>query len=54
MPGGIGYLVYVGEVIAPLLMIAGLWTRLAAAIGAFNMLMAFALVHMNALFRGCC
>ncbi len=50
LPGGIGYLVYVGEVIAPVLMIAGLWTRAAAAIVAFNMLMAFALVHMSALF----
>jgi putative oxidoreductase len=50
LPGGIGYLVYIGEVIAPLLMIAGLWTRAAAAIVAFNMLMAFALVHMSALF----
>src|SRR5687768_16099668 len=26
LPGGIGYLVYVGEVLAPLLMLAGLWT----------------------------
>lgn len=50
LPGGIGYLVYIGEVVAPLLMIAGLWTRAAAAIVAFNMLMAFALVHMSALF----
>lgn len=50
LPGGIGYLVYVGEVIAPLLMIAGVWTRAAAAVVAFNMFMAFALVHMGSLF----
>lgn len=50
LPGGIGYLVYVGEVIAPLLMIAGLWTRAAAAVVAFNMVVAFALVHMSTLF----
>src|SRR4029453_2243686 len=27
LPGALGYLVYVGEVLAPLLLIAGLWTR---------------------------
>ncbi|MDP9898564.1 DoxX family protein [Variovorax ginsengisoli] len=50
LPGSIGYLVYVGEVIAPLLMIVGLWTRAAAAVVAFNMVIAFALVHMGSLF----
>ena len=50
LPGGLGYLVYVGEVLAPLLMIAGVGTRAAAAIVSFNMLVAFALVHMGSLF----
>lgn len=50
LPGGIGYLVYVGELIAPALMIVGLWTRAAAAVVAFNMVVAFALVHMGSLF----
>jgi len=50
LPGGIGYLVYVGELIAPVLMIVGLWTRAASAVVAFNMVVAFALVHMGSLF----
>jgi putative oxidoreductase len=50
LPGGFGYLVYIGEVLAPLLMIFGIGTRAAAAIVSFNMLMAFALVLMGSLF----
>lgn len=46
MPAQIGYLVYVGEVLAPLLVIIGLWTRPAALLIAVNMVVAFALVHM--------
>lgn len=45
LPGAIGYLVYVGEVIAPLLIVFGLWTRLAALILAGNMIVAVLLVH---------
>lgn len=44
-PGFIAYGVYVGEVIAPLMMIAGFRTRLAALIFAFNMVAAAALAH---------
>jgi len=50
LPGGIAYLVYVGEVIAPLLLIAGFWTRAAAGVVVINMLFAFGLVHMADLF----
>jgi len=50
LPPAIGYLVYVGEVVAPLLMLFGIWTRLAALIVAGNMLVAVGLVHMNELF----
>jgi putative oxidoreductase len=50
LPGRFGYLVYVGEVIAPLLMIFGVWTRLAALVVALNMVVAVALVHMDELF----
>ncbi|OUM00955.1 DoxX family protein [Variovorax sp. JS1663] len=50
LPGGLAYLVYVGEVIAPLLLIAGLWTRAAAAVVVVNMLVAIGLVHMGDLF----
>jgi putative oxidoreductase len=45
LPGVFAYGVYVGEVIAPLLMIAGFWTRPAAAVFAFNMVVAVALAH---------
>jgi putative oxidoreductase len=50
LPGGLAYLVYVGEIVAPLLMIAGVFTRGAAAVVVVNMLVAFALVHMADLF----
>lgn len=49
VPGAFGYLVYVGEVIAPLLVILGLWTRLAALVTAINMVVAVALVHSDEL-----
>ncbi len=45
LPGFIAYGVYVGEVLAPLLLIIGLYTRPAAWILAFNMLVAVALAH---------
>lgn len=45
MPAVFGYLVYVGEVFAPILVVAGVWTRLAAVVIAINMVVAVALVH---------
>lgn len=45
LPGGLAYLVYVGEIVAPVLLIIGLYTRPAAAIVAINMLVAIWLVH---------
>ena len=50
LPGSFGYLVYMGEVLAPLLLIAGLWTRAAAAVIAINMVVAVYLVHTGELF----
>ncbi|CAN7581636.1 DoxX family protein [Variovorax paradoxus] len=50
LPGGLAYLVYVGEIVAPLFMIAGFWTRAAAGVVVINMLAAFGLVHMADLF----
>jgi putative oxidoreductase len=50
LPAGIGYLVYVGEVIAPLLILFGVWTRLAALIVAGNMIVAVLLVHTKEFF----
>ena len=50
LPAAFAYLVYVGEVLAPVLLIAGLWTRAAAAVVAINMVVAVVLVHMSQLF----
>lgn len=50
LPSGLAYLVFVGEIIAPLLMMAGLFTRAAAGVVVINMLVAFGLVHMADLF----
>jgi putative oxidoreductase len=46
LPAFVAYGVYLGEVVAPLLLIVGLWTRAAALIVAINMLFALGLVHM--------
>ncbi len=50
MPPALGYLVYVGEVIAPLLVLFGVWTRLAALVIAINMVVAVLLVHTTQFF----
>lgn len=50
LPGVLAYGVFVGEVLAPLLIIAGIATRAGAAIILVNMLVAFGLVHMGDLF----
>jgi putative oxidoreductase len=45
LPAFIGYGAYVGEVVAPILLIAGKWSRLAGLVVAFNMLVAILLVR---------
>ncbi len=50
LPPALGYLVYVGEVVAPILLIIGLWTRPAAIVVAVNMLVAILLVHAGEIF----
>jgi putative oxidoreductase len=50
LPGALAYLAYIGEVVAPVLLIIGLYTRPAAWIVAINMLVAFWLVHAKDLF----
>lgn len=45
LPAFLAYGVYVGEVVAPLLVIAGFYSRIGAAIIGVNMLFAIALVH---------
>jgi putative oxidoreductase len=49
-PAVLGYLVYVGEVIAPLMMLAGVFTRPAALVVAINMIVAVLLVHTSQFF----
>ena len=50
LPGAAGYLVYVGEVLAPVLVVIGLWTRPAALLMVITMIVAVWLAHMNDLF----
>ena len=50
-PGFIAYGVYVGEIIAPLLVLLGCFTRPAAAVIAFNMVMALTLAHFDDIFK---
>lgn len=50
LPGAFGYLVYVGEVIAPLMILFGVYTRLAALVVAINMVVALLLVHTGEFF----
>ena len=50
LPPAIGYLVYIGEVVAPLLMLFGLYTRPAALVVAINMIVAVLLVHTGQFF----
>ena len=47
LPGWIGYSVFLGEIVAPLLLIIGLFTRAAAVLVAIDMIAAIALVHAD-------
>lgn len=49
LPPALAYGVYVGEVVAPLLLIVGAWTRAAAVVVAINMVAAVALAHAGQL-----
>ena len=51
LPGALGYLVYLGEVLAPALMIVGFWTRPAALLVAANMAVALVLGHWGHIFQ---
>lgn len=50
LPSFIAYGVYVGEIIAPLFIIFGYGTRVAAVIFVFNMLVAVSLAHSGDVF----
>jgi putative oxidoreductase len=49
LPGFLAYGVYVGEVIAPLLVILGFYSRIGAWVIVLNMLFALGLAHMSEL-----
>jgi putative oxidoreductase len=50
LPGVFGYLVYIGEVIAPLMILFGVYTRAAALVVVINMVVALLLVHTSQFF----
>ena len=50
LPAWVAYGAYAGEVLGPLMLIAGFYARLGAALVAINMLFAIALVHRAELF----
>ena len=50
LPGLLAYGAYLGEFVAPLLLLAGVWVVPAALLIAINMAFAFGLAHMGHLF----
>ena len=50
LPAELAYGVYIGEILAPLLVILGLYARIGALIIVVNMLFAIGLVHMKDLY----
>ena len=50
LPSAVAYLVYIGEVGAPILVLLGIWSRPAALIIAINMTVAVLLVHTSQFF----
>jgi len=51
LPGFLGYAVLIGEVVAPLMVLAGFHARIGAVLVAINMVVAIMLVHMGDLGR---
>ena len=47
LPGFLGYAVLVGEVLGPVLLLAGFYARIGALLIALNMVVAIALAHMG-------
>jgi len=50
LPSAVAYLVYIGEVAAPILVLLGIWIRPAALVIAINMTVAVLLVHTSQFF----
>ena len=51
LPAVLAYGVYLGEIVGPVLIIIGVWTRVGAFLIAANMLVAVLLAHMGDLFQ---
>jgi putative oxidoreductase len=51
LPAAFGYLVYVGEVLGPLLIILGIWTRVGALLIVADLVVAVLLADMGQLFK---
>ncbi len=49
VPGFVAYGVWIGEIVAPVMLIAGYYARVAAAIIVINMIIAIGLVHSSQL-----
>jgi len=50
LPAVLAWGVYVGEIVAPILLIIGVWTRLAAILMVINMVVAVLMAHAGQLF----
>jgi putative oxidoreductase len=50
LPAVLAWGVYLGEIVAPILLIIGVWTRLAAVVMAINMIVAVLTAHTGQLF----
>jgi putative oxidoreductase len=51
LPSVLAYGVYLGEIVGPILMIVGVWTRLGALMVIVNMVFAVLMVHTGDLFK---
>ena len=51
LPPVLAYGVYLGEIVAPILLIVGVWTRLAAIVIAINMIVAVLMAHAGDLLK---
>ena len=51
LPSALAWGVYLGEIVAPMLLIIGVWTRLAAVVIVVNMVVAVLLAHTGELFK---
>ncbi len=50
LPGALAYLIYIGEVVAPIMLIVGYQTKIASLLVAITMVVAILLVHTGQIF----